>query len=101
MKSALGSLLGEFQEAQQEPDDFRASLLLHPVASTVDEFAEQHVGAGLGLHGLEHTRSLVDSPVLLARDERGGHVDGAAGPGLQFRIECTGGAAAIPLQTAL
>src|SRR6266436_1918542 len=75
--------------------------LLHPVAGAIDQMATDHVAACAGLHRLEDAGALMRTPVLLSRDEARRHVDGAAGPRLQFRVEGARGAAAIPLQAAL
>src|SRR5438876_12050951 len=76
-------------------------LLLHPVASAIDQMTADHVAACARLHRLEDTGALMRTPVLLSRDEARRHVDGAAGEGLQFAVEGARGAAAIPLQSAL
>jgi hypothetical protein len=70
-------------------------------AGAVDQMSADHVAAGFRLHRLIDAGTLIGAPVLSARDEAGRHVNGSAGPGLQFRGEGTRGAAAIPLQTAL
>src|SRR5690348_8390905 len=56
--------------------------------------------AGGAPHAPERARILIDAPIAPAGDEAGGHVDGAAGIGLELRRMAAGGAA-IPLQPAL
>ena len=56
-------------------------LLLDPVAGAFDEVDLLHVRAGALLHPLERAGRLVVAPVVLARDEGRGLVDGAAGEG--------------------
>src|SRR5665213_4259838 len=103
LAAALGlwSMPSMLQKLQQQPAYLGGLLLLHPVAGAVDQMAAYHVAAGGRLHRLEHARALIGAPILLARDETGGHIDGAARPYLQFSGECARGAAAIPLQAAL
>src|SRR6185312_2417542 len=93
--------LGGLQELDQKPAHFARLLLLYPMAGAIDEMAADHVGAGFRLHRFIDTWALIGAPVLLARDEGGGDVDGAAGPQLQIRRKHAGRAAAIPLQAAL
>ena len=71
------------------------------MAGAVDQMAAEHAGAGPRLHRLEHAGALIGAPILLARDEAGGHVDGAARNSLHFGGERARRAAAIPLQPAL
>src|SRR5665213_318557 len=92
-----GNFSGPLDELQQQPAHLGGLLLLHPMAGALDQMTTDHPGAGLGLHRLEHARALISAPILLARDEAGGHVDAAARPGLQFRNKFARGAAAIPL----
>ena len=80
---------------------FGGLLLLHPMAGAFDQMTADHPRACGGLHRLEHAGALISAPILLARDEAGGHVDAAARPGLEFGVECARRAAAIPLQPAL
>src|SRR3954447_9262337 len=94
-------LLRMMQEFQQQPADLLRLFLLHPMAGAIEEVTAEHSGAGAPLHRLKHARALVGAPVLLARNETGGHIDAAARPGLQFGREPGRRATAIPLQPAL
>src|ERR1700736_6961447 len=71
-------------EVQQQVTNLLRLLLLHPMPGAFDEMATDHARACGGLHRLEHARTLISAPVLLSRDEAGGHVDCAAGMSLQF-----------------
>src|ERR1700704_4864736 len=88
-------------ELQQQVTDLLWLLLLHPVAGAVDQMTAEHARAGGGLHRLEYAGALVCAPILSARDEAGGNIDGAAGISLEFGDERARGAATIPLQPAL
>ena len=101
LRLCLGLRLRIVQELQQQSADFARLFLLHPMSRAIDEMTADHVAAGLRLHRFKDARPLMGSPVLLARDEGGRHIDGAARPNLQFRRERARGAAAIPLQAAL
>src|SRR5450756_1650609 len=92
--AALRSLL---QEWQQQVDNLLGLFLLHPVAGAIDQVATEHPRAGALLHRLIDAGALIRAPVLLARDETGGHVDMAARPGFELGGERARGAAAIPL----
>ena len=66
----------------------------------IDQMAAEHSRARRRLHRFEHAGTLIGAPILFARDETGRYVDAAAGKCLKLRDECTGGAAAVPLQSA-
>ena len=66
------------EELQQQRGDLLRLLLLNPVARPVDQVNAGHPGARPGAHRVQGTGRLVVAPVLLARDERGRDVDGAA-----------------------
>src|SRR5690348_13331249 len=70
------------------------------MAGAGDELRAAPARAGGAGHALERAWILVDAPIALAGDEAGGHVDGAAGIGLELG-RSPAGAAAIPLQPAL
>src|SRR5687767_11008343 len=89
------------QKVEQQPVDALRLLLLHPVASALDEVTAAQVGAGLRLHTLEIARLLVDAPVGRAGDEHRRDVDGAARERKQPGNLVGAGAAAVPLQPAL
>src|SRR6202166_5250120 len=89
------------QELQQQAPDLAGLLLLHPMTGAIDQVTAEHAGAGSLLHCLIDAGTLISAPVLLSRNETGGHIDGAARPGLQFAREFIRRAAAIPLQAAL
>ena len=61
----------------------------------------RHPGAGLALHAPDRAGRLVDAPVVAARDEGRGHVDGAAREDLEFGIVLARGPHAVPVQAAL
>ena len=97
-RSLSGALLQKFQ---QECRDLLRLLLLHPVASAIDQVTAEHARARASLHALEGAGELIGAPVALAGDEQRRHVDGAAGEKLELGGEHVLGAAAIPLQAAL
>src|ERR1700756_3598904 len=101
MNRNLAAIRGPLEELQQQSRDVFGLLLLHPVAGARDEVTAVHVRAGARRHSFIDAGALIGAPILLTRDEAGWHVDGTAGPCLQFGIEGARGAAAIPLQTAL
>src|SRR5215469_9542833 len=76
-------------------------LLLHPMAGTVDQMAAQHPRARALLHPLEIAGTLVSPPILFARNEDRGHVDGPAREQLQFSGVDAFRPAPVPLQPAL
>src|SRR5262245_28497569 len=69
----------------QEPNEQFAHLLglllLHPMASAIEQMEADHAGAGLGLHRLDGAGCLIGATVALAADEHRRHVDGAAREG--------------------
>src|SRR3954467_12821007 len=76
------------QEIEQQAAHPGRLLLLHPVTRAVDKVAAEQLRAGPRLHRLEHAGTLIGAPILLARDEAGGDVDGAAGQQLELAVEC-------------
>src|SRR5258708_5126112 len=98
----LGRLFrGLLQKLQQQTAYLGGLFLLHPMAGAVDQMTAKRARAGDGLHRLEYAGALMGAPVLLARDEAGGHVDAAVGKRFELSSERARGAAAIPLQAAL
>src|SRR5438270_320698 len=89
------------EELQQQAANLRRLLLLHPVACAIDQMTADHLRACTRLHGLVNAGTLVSAPVLFPGNEARGHVDAAAGIGLELGTECAGGAATVPLQAAL
>src|ERR1700730_8072295 len=94
-------LLLPLQELDQELAHPLRLLLLHPMAGAVDQMAAQHPGAGALLHPLEITGPLVVSPIAFPGDKDRRHADAPAREQLQFALEPTPRAAAVPLQPAL
>src|ERR1700694_4750296 len=96
-----GAFRGLLQELQQQVTNLLRLFLLHPMAGAVDQMTADHLRTCACLHRLIYAGALIGSPVLFARDEARGHVDGAARKCFELSGERARGAAAIPLQPAL
>src|SRR5271165_3007019 len=63
------------QEVEQQSQGFARLLLLHPMSGARDEMRAAPLGAGAVCHLLQCAGALIDTPVALAGDETGWHVD--------------------------
>src|SRR3954471_11073489 len=89
------------EESEQKCNGLFRLFLLRPMARAIDQFADEHVGAGLFLHALERTWRLIHAPVAAAGQKQAWHVDGATGEQFLLASENTCRGHAIPLQAAL
>src|SRR5581483_12043127 len=96
--SVGGSLCSPFEEVEQQAAHFGRLLLLHPMAGAVDQMAAEHLRAAAALHRFERAWALIGAPILLARDEAGGHVDAAPRKQRHLVVQHPRRAVAIPLQ---
>src|ERR1700689_4388109 len=70
------------------------------MSGAIDEMRAPPLRTSRGLHPLKGAWKLIDAPIALARDETGGHIDGAARKRLKLS-DVFAGKASIPLQAAL
>src|SRR6185295_12261237 len=63
------------KELEEQPAHLLGLLLLHPVAGSIQQVEPHHMRAGSRLHLIHGSRRLINTPVALACDVLGGHVD--------------------------
>src|SRR5260370_1990863 len=101
MSLSGGAFCGLLQELQQHVTNLLYLFLLHPMAGAVDQMKADHLRACACLHCFEYAGPLISAPVLFARDEARGHLDGATRKYYELRGECAQCPAAIPFQPTL